>query len=137
MQGKNYAAQAAMLCEKIDFQRFLCELVQVDTMQDDWTAQALRTLAQVESRRDFNTPEGAEKWFQIRTMFTKWKHGEANENGRPLPPFLMGQRAFERGSDISDNPFPRTPRMEYDSPRKNWKDGWIHRRAIENFTNSG
>jgi hypothetical protein len=72
---KNYAAEAGMLCGNTAFKVFLAERHGLEKpMTDDRTAQKLRSLLSVTSRKDLNSDDrAAAGWKKLRGEFYQWK----------------------------------------------------------------
>lgn len=72
---KDYAAEAAMKCAEPAFKRFLFERHGLEQpLTDDRTAQKLRSLLGVASRRELNDDDtAAARWKQLRGDFEHWK----------------------------------------------------------------
>jgi len=129
----NYAAQAAMKCKEPLFTQFLYQCEHHAGRTPDSADQALRNLAKVDSRSDFNMPDGFEKWFRVLKLFGKWRQGfGTDDHGDPVPPFIMGQEAFDRGCEMRDNPF-----SEDHKDGKDWRQGWKTKNWRDEFTRKG
>ena len=127
----NYAAQAAMKCAEPLFAQFLADASGKDTSDKEAAAEALRQLAGVGSRREFNAPDGAKSWLKVLKWFGQWRTGHGKcEDGQMRPPFLMGQKAFQRDCDLDDNPFPPDEGPEIDKPRTAWAQGFRNERSV-------
>ena len=72
---KDHTTEAAMLCESPAFKRFLMEEHGLESpATTDRTAQKLRSLLSITSRKDLNNDDGArERWFALRAKFNIWK----------------------------------------------------------------
>lgn len=72
---KDHATEVAMLCESPAFKRFLMEEHGLESpATKDRTAQKLRSLLSITSRKDLNNDDGArERWFALRAKFNIWK----------------------------------------------------------------
>lgn len=72
---KDHTTEAAMLCESPAFKRFLMEEHGLESpATKDRTAQKLRSLLSITSRKDLNNDDGArERWFALRAKFNIWK----------------------------------------------------------------
>lgn len=72
---KDHTTEAAMLCESSAFKRFLMEEHGLESpATTDRTAQKLRSLLSITSRKDLNNDDGArERWFALRAKFNIWK----------------------------------------------------------------
>lgn len=75
--AKDYAAEAAMKCADPAFKRFLIECHGLERpATDDRTAQKLRSLLGVTSRRALNeSTAAAARWRSLRTAFDGWRRG--------------------------------------------------------------
>lgn len=73
--AKDYAAEAAMKCAEPAFKRFLMECHGLQSpATDDRTAQKLRSLLGVTSRRELNeSTAAAARWRSLRTAFDGWR----------------------------------------------------------------
>lgn len=139
MSGPNYAAQAAIKCGEKLFREFLfdCFLKSPQGAPDD-PAEALRRLAGVGSRSEFNTDEGAQKWRKVLALFGKWRVGHSKDgDGYARPPFLMGEVAFTRGCDLDDNPFHPEEGPDIDKPHHLWRQGFNVAKWRKAFTETG
>lgn len=83
-KAKDYAAEAAMFCQRADFQRFLGGLIANDDTPAagvaigdvDRAAQRLRTVLGIGSRRALNTDrDAAERWRRLKDDFFEMKRG--------------------------------------------------------------
>lgn len=76
---KDYAAQAAMLCQNTGFQRFLEGKGAGGTVADAQAADTrMKGLLAITSKKDINTDERARRAFlSLRTDFETWKRGAA------------------------------------------------------------
>jgi len=76
--GRNYAAEASMLCAVPAFKRFLMERHGLESpASDERTAQKLRSLLVVTSRREINESDAAlSRWKALRAEFYAWKGRE-------------------------------------------------------------
>jgi len=56
-----------------------------------------------------------------------------------IPPFLAGQAAYHAGRSILDNPHPPiiAEGDDYPGPWRNWRSGWKHARAMDEYTIRG
>lgn len=104
----NYAAECGMKCAEADFQAFLAEATKLPVDDKEQAGEAVRVLARVLSRREFNeSGEGATKWARVKRLYGLWRQGVGtNASGRRHGPMAMGNVAFSRGMPISANPFP-------------------------------
>lgn len=76
--GKNHAAEASMLCATPAFKRFLLENHGLERpASDERTAQKLRSLLGVTSRREINENDDVlARWKSLRAGFYAWKGRE-------------------------------------------------------------
>jgi hypothetical protein len=76
---KDYAAQAAFLCQNMAFQRFLESKGAGGTIADAQAADTrMKGLLAITSKRDINTDERARRAFlSLRADFETWKRGAA------------------------------------------------------------
>lgn len=74
---KDYAAEAAMLCQRGDFKRFLMDRHGLESpATDERTAQRLRSVLGVTSRAEINQSDAVrERWLALRADFHAWKRG--------------------------------------------------------------
>lgn len=134
----NYAAQAAIKCKEPLFAQFLYQCEHYAGRTPESPEQALRNLAKVESRSEFNHPDSYAKWFDVLKLFGKWRQGFGNDaDGDPTPPFLMGQRAWERGCELEDNPYQRDEGPNIDRPHDLWAQGWKTRKWRDEHDKKG
>lgn len=77
-ERKNYAAEAAMKCSEPAFKVFLGERHGLESpMTDERTAQKLRSLLGVTSRKDLNSDDqAAERWRRLRREYGNWRRAE-------------------------------------------------------------
>lgn len=75
---KNYAAEAAMKCGEGRFQTFLAERHGLEPPLDEKrTAQKLRSLLGIASRRDLNDDDAAAaRWKKLRGDYEAWRRAE-------------------------------------------------------------
>lgn len=73
--AKDHTTEAAMLCESPAFKRFLMEEHGLESpATKDRTAQKLRSLLSITTRKDLNNDDGArERWLALRAKFNIWK----------------------------------------------------------------
>lgn len=125
--GVNYAAECAMKCDDKKFQHFLRDATKLPVSSKDEASVAIRTLCKIESRADLNKSEdAAERWKKAKRLFGLWRAGHGtNADGNRHKPNIMGRKAFSRGTQISDNPFPR-PEIDNDEETDFdlWELGW-------------
>lgn len=74
-KARDFAAEAAMKCQEPAFKAFLEERHGLERpLTDDRTAQRLRSLLGVTSRRELNEGgEAAERWKRLRGDFEQWR----------------------------------------------------------------
>ena len=74
---KDHAAEAAMLCQRGDFKRFLMDRHGLESpATDERTAQRLRSVLGVTSRAEINQSDTVrERWLALRADFHAWKRG--------------------------------------------------------------
>lgn len=72
---KDFAAEAAMKCAEPAFKTFLAERHGLERpLTDDRTAQKLRSLLGITSRRELNeNGQAAERWKRLRGDFLEWR----------------------------------------------------------------
>jgi len=77
-ERKNYAAEAAMKCGEAAFKVFLGERHGLERpMTDERTAQKLRSILGVTSRRDLNSDDAAAaRWKKLREEYAEWWRAE-------------------------------------------------------------
>lgn len=77
-ERKNYAAEAAMKCGEAAFKVFLGERYGLERpMTDERTAQKLRSILGVTSRRDLNSDDAAAAlWKKLRGEYADWRRAE-------------------------------------------------------------
>lgn len=78
LRQPDHTTEAAMLCTDPAFKRFLMERHGLDSpATDERTAQRLRSLLGVTSRREINQSDAArERWMSLRGEFRTWKGRE-------------------------------------------------------------
>lgn len=77
-ESKDYAAEAAMKCAESRFKRFLMDEHGLESPATlERTAQRVRTLCGVTSRKEFNDDaDAAERWKSLRKAFDDWRKRE-------------------------------------------------------------
>jgi hypothetical protein len=70
----DYAANCAMFCDKVAFQRFLTEMHGLHNQNRDAAASRVRTILNIQSRAELNdNPAAAEGWKKLRSEYEAWR----------------------------------------------------------------
>lgn len=80
-RAPDHTTEAAMLCSDPAFKRFLMDCHGLESpASDERTAQRLRSLIGVTSRKEINQSDAArQRWIALRDAFRQWKGREAAE----------------------------------------------------------
>lgn len=78
-RAPDHTTEAAMLCADPAFKRFLMDCHELESpASDERTAQRLRSLIGVTSRKEINQSDAArQRWIALRDAFRQWKGREA------------------------------------------------------------